>query len=106
LFINKDKFLALGFHHNSNKHVAFPDIILKDRQITYVSETTFLGVWLDHNLNWHFNVVDLIIKSSKLCFALKTIKSFIKKISKPCIFAYFHSSLKYGSLIWGNSYEL
>ena len=34
LIINKGKSLALGFHHKLNKHVVFPDIILKDRQIT------------------------------------------------------------------------
>jgi hypothetical protein len=73
LFKNKDKSLALGFHHKLNKHVVFPDIIFKDRQITYVSETKFVGVWLDHNLNWDFHVGKLVIKLSKLCFAIKTI---------------------------------
>jgi hypothetical protein len=43
LIINKDKPLALGFHHKLNKHVVFPDIILKDRQINYVHKTKFLG---------------------------------------------------------------
>jgi hypothetical protein len=42
--INKDKSLALGFHQKLNKHTVFPDIILKDRPITYVSETKFLAV--------------------------------------------------------------
>lgn len=36
LIINENKSLALGFHHKSNKHKAFPDIILKDRQVTDV----------------------------------------------------------------------
>jgi hypothetical protein len=34
---HKDKSLALGFHHKSNKHTVFLDILLKDRQVTYVS---------------------------------------------------------------------
>jgi len=33
---HKDKSLALGFHHKSNKHTVFHDIIFKDRQATYV----------------------------------------------------------------------
>jgi hypothetical protein len=41
LIITKDKSLALGFHHELNKHIVFPDIILKGRQISYVSETKF-----------------------------------------------------------------
>jgi hypothetical protein len=46
LIIKKYKSLALDFHHKSNKHMVFPDIILKDRHLTYVSEIIFLGVWL------------------------------------------------------------
>jgi hypothetical protein len=33
--INKDKSWALGFHHKLNKHIVFPDIILKDTLIMY-----------------------------------------------------------------------
>jgi hypothetical protein len=33
LIINKDKSLALCFHHKSNKHTVFPGLILKDRQV-------------------------------------------------------------------------
>jgi len=56
LIINKDKSLALGFHHKSNKHIAFPDLILKDGQVTYLSpppqkKKIFFVVWLDRNLN-------------------------------------------------------
>jgi hypothetical protein len=76
---------------------------LKDRQITYVSETKFLGVWLDHNLNWDFHEEKLVIKLSKFCFAIKTIKSFVNKhIVTTTYFAYMHSSLKYSILFWGD----
>jgi hypothetical protein len=51
MIINKVKSLALGFQHKLNKHTVFPDIILKDRQITYVPETKFLEVQLEHKLN-------------------------------------------------------
>jgi hypothetical protein len=36
LIINENKSLALGLHNKSNKHKAFPDIILKDIQVTDV----------------------------------------------------------------------
>jgi hypothetical protein len=40
---------------------------------------------------------------SKLCFAIKTIKSFVNKnIVKTMYFAHMHSSLKYGILFWGD----
>jgi hypothetical protein len=96
------KSLALGFHHKLNIHIVFPDMILKDRQITYVSKTKFLGVWLDHNQNWDLHMGKLVIELRKLCFAIKTIKSFVNKnIVKTMYFAYMHSSLKYGILFWG-----
>jgi hypothetical protein len=43
MIINKDKSLALGFYHKLNKNIAFPDIILKDGQITYASQTKVFG---------------------------------------------------------------
>jgi hypothetical protein len=107
LIVNKDKSLALGFHDKLNKHIVFPDIILKDRQITYVSETKFLGVWLGHNLNWDLQVKKLVIKLSQLCYAVKTIKSFVNKnLVKTMYFAYMHSFLKYGILFWRNAKNL
>jgi len=73
----------------------------------YVSKITLLGVWLDHYLNWDCHVENLIMKLSKLGFAIKTIKSFVNEnIVKTMYFAYLHSSLKYGILIWGNSSNL
>jgi hypothetical protein len=45
----------------------------------------------------------LVIKLSKLCFAIKTMKSFVNKnMVKTIYFAYMHSSLKYGILFLGN----
>jgi len=68
LTINKDKSLPLGFPHKSNKHIVFPDIILRDTQITYISGLKFLGVWLNHNFNWDCLMEKLIIKLNKLFF--------------------------------------
>jgi hypothetical protein len=87
LIINKYKLLALGIHHKSFKRIVFPDVILKDKQITYISELKFFGVWLDYDLNWDFHVEKLIIKLNKLFFAIKTIKPFVnKKIVKNHVF--------------------
>jgi hypothetical protein len=50
---------------------------------------------------------NLMVKLGKLCFAIKTIRSFLNKnIVKTMYFAYLHSSLKYGILLWGNSRKL
>jgi hypothetical protein len=96
--------MALGFHHESNKHIVLPDMILKDRQVTYVSEIKFWGVWLDHNFKWNCPLENFIVKLSKFGFTIKMIKSFVNKnIVKTMYFAYLYSSLKYGILFWGNT---
>jgi hypothetical protein len=60
LLINKEKSLAIGFHHKNTKNIIFQDIIIKDRQITYASETKFLGIWLDKNLTWDLHIDNLV----------------------------------------------
>ena len=37
-------------------------MILKDKQVTYISEVKFFGVWLEHNLNWDCHVENLIVQ--------------------------------------------
>jgi len=98
-----DKSSALGFHHKLNKNIAFPDIILKDRQITYVSELKVLGAWINCNLNWDLCAENLLKKSSNVCFAIRTFRPSVNKnVLRTMYFAYFRSSLKYGILFWGN----
>jgi hypothetical protein len=60
LIINKDKSLALGFHHKLNKNIAFPDIILQDGKITYASQLKVLGAWINCNLNWDLHAENLL----------------------------------------------
>jgi len=79
LIINTDKSLALGFHHKLNKNIAFPDIILKDRQITYASQLKVLGAWINCNLNWDLRAQNLLKKLSKLCFVIKTFRPSVNK---------------------------
>jgi hypothetical protein len=60
LIINKDKSLALGFSHKLNKNIAFPDIILKDGQITYASQLKVLGASINCDLNWDLHAENLL----------------------------------------------
>ena len=103
LIINKDRSLTLDFHHTLNKNIVFPDIILKDGQITYVPKTKFLGLWLNHKLSWNLHVENLMKKLHKLRLAIKTLRTSVNKnVLKTTYSAYFHSTLKYGILFWEN----
>jgi len=80
LIIKTNKSLALRFHHKLNKNIALPDIILKDRQITYASQLKVLTAWINCNLNWDLHVQNLLKKLSKLCFAIKTFRPSVHKM--------------------------
>ena len=96
-----------GQHATPRPPKPLPDIILKDKQVTYISGVQFLGVLLEHDLNWDCHVENLIVKLSKLFFAIKTIRSFVNKnIVKTMCVACLHSSLKYGILFRGNTRNL
>ena len=95
--------LALVFPHKLNKNAAFPDIILRDGQITYASQLKVLGAWINCNLNWDLHAENLLKKLSKLCFAIKTFRPSVNKnVLRNMYFQYFQSALKYGILFWGN----
>ena len=49
----------------------FPDIILKDREVTYVFEIKFWGALVGQNFNWDCHVENLIVKLSEHSFESK-----------------------------------
>jgi hypothetical protein len=67
-------------------------------------ECRFLGFTLDSNLNWKCHVDKLCDRLSSAVFALRKLKPIISDDAlKQVYFAYFHSLMSYGTLIWGNS---
>jgi DNA gyrase inhibitor GyrI len=52
LIINKEKTIAISFHHPQKVQLECPSIKLYDTAINYTDHSKFLGVWLDKNLRW------------------------------------------------------
>ncbi|XP_026329623.1 uncharacterized protein LOC113237398 [Hyposmocoma kahamanoa] len=68
------------------------------------NESRFLGFTLDSNLNWKCHDDRLCDRLSGAVFALRKLKLVISDSAlRQVYFAYFHSLMSYGSLIWGNS---
>ena len=104
LLINKEKTVALSFHHINNKTFFCPPININGNQINYKGETKFLGVWLDDTLKWFTHTEHLANKLSKLCFALLLIRRVSHlETTRVLYFSYFHSVISYGIIFWGNS---
>jgi hypothetical protein len=73
----------------------------------YVEEsinTKFLGLQTDNHLNWE-NYIDLMIpKLSTACYTIRLMSHISSTDTfKSIYFAYFHSTVKYGIVFWGNS---
>jgi len=64
----------------------------------------FSGININNTLSWTSHVEKVLPKLSSACFAMKSIKPFVSmKILKVIYFAYFHSTMSYGIIFWGNS---
>ena len=59
---------------------------------------------MDENLKWSVHLHNLEMKLSKICFALRIlVKASSVESARTMYFAYFHSVLTYGIMVWGNS---
>lgn len=94
----------MSFHHVQNKYPEKPVIKYESTIIPYSSSVKFLGVWMDENLKWSVHLHNLEMKLSKICFALRIlVKASSVESARTMYFAYFHSVLTYGIMVWGNS---
>jgi hypothetical protein len=76
----------------------------EDKYIEESVHITFLGLQIDSHLNWKIHVDQLVPELSGACYAVRSL-SHISNINtlKLIYFSYFHISLKYGIIFWGNS---
>jgi hypothetical protein len=98
LTLNFDKTNFMKFCTTSKKcvNLSFGTV---DKTIGEAETTKFLGLQVDNNLKWKTHIQYIISKLSSACFAMRIITSHMKLV----YFAYFHSSMSYGIIFWGNS---
>jgi hypothetical protein len=64
----------------------------------------FLGLQIDNHLNWTNYIGELIPKLSGACYAVRHMLHVGNTDTvKSVYFAYFHTIMKYGIMLWGNS---
>jgi hypothetical protein len=103
-FINKEKTIAIPFHHPQDTQLKCPSVRLYDMAINYIEHSKFFGVWLDKNLKWSTHMQKLANKLSKICCGLRV----VGRVTGPetvctLCYAYFQSLLSYGLNFGGNS---
>jgi len=72
----------------------------KEKYIEETVNTKFLGLPIDNNLNWKNHIEKIITDLSGACYAIRLIVHISTiNILKSIYYAYFHSAIKYGSLV-------
>lgn len=71
-----------------------------------IKSIDFLGIKIDTRLTWHDHIHHLSKKLSSALFCIRTIRKISTyQAARMTYFAYFHSLLSYGILLWGLSSE-
>lgn len=78
----------------------------KEKYIEDTVNTKFLCLQIDSHLKWKNHIDQMIPILSGACYAVRS-AFHISKITplKSTYFAYFHSTTKYGTICWGNSFN-
>lgn len=76
-------------------------------KLELVDKYPLLGISIDSNTNWKEHINKVAIKLSRFSYALKELKKLTNlESAKSAYYAYAHSWLTYGILLWGNSTEV
>ena len=106
LIINTTKTVAMSFHLCRSKPPFKPSILLRNQEIDYMPEVKFLGMCITENLSWQAHICSLYHSLSKTLFIIKAVKNILSShVLWNIYFAYFHSRLRYGIILWGGTKE-
>jgi hypothetical protein len=94
-----------NFMHFKTKHSHNTDLLINygNVNITSRSDIKFLGLTFDNLLNWKVHIDNILSKLSKSSYAIRILKQTLSQdILLMTYFAYFHSIMSYGIILWGN----
>ena len=103
LKLNMEKTHIMRF----NTHSQYTEVLQLGSQntlINAVNATKFLGIELDANINWKNHVIKLIPRLGSACYLIRKLHASCSiDTLKLVYYAYFHSVMEYGVMLWGNS---
>ena len=91
--------LTTKYSSHSTLHIGY-----KEKNIGERVNTKFLGLQSDNHIYWKDHIEQMIPKLSGAYFAVKSMVH-ISNINhlKSIYYAYYHSIIKYGIIVWGKS---
>jgi hypothetical protein len=75
-----------------------------NKKIVNICNPKFLGLTLDNTCSWKTHIGTAVLKLSSACFMIITVKPVLSpETLKMVSCSYFHSTMTYGLIFWGNS---
>lgn len=106
LVLNAKKTKLLRFSP-PNTRLSPLNIELDARKLEIVNSTSFLGINIDFRLQWGSHIEGLAKRLSSAAFAVKNIRKITNQDTARLVyFAYFHSIMSYGLLLWGSAADI
>ena len=79
---------------------------LGEHALERVFTVKYLGIYIQHNLLWSYHIRKLITKVAAYVGMISKIRHFFsQKILVMYYYSFIHSSISYGSCVWGNTYQ-
>ena len=102
LLLNESKTKLIKFS-TPNVRQLHTNVQLNGVELKPVESTVFLGLTVDSKLQWGPHIVKLSGRLSSAAYAIKKIRLITDvDTARIVYFSYFHSSMTYGILLWGN----
>jgi len=103
LVLNLEKTNIMRFVTINQSYCALT-ISHKDKWIDEVVNLKFHGIQIDSLLNWKNHIEQIIPKLSVACYMVRQMYHICNNVTfRSIYFAYFHSNVSYGIILWGNS---
>ena len=104
LTLNHSKSHYMIFNRKLNIPLDLEPVILNNKIINKVTETTFLGLIIQQNLKWNGHIKSLANKINKYSSIIFLIRNSLDNNSLKLIYnTLVYSNLVYANVIWGNS---
>jgi len=105
LLLNNNKTFAINFHSNYKNSEKSSDEYLKGL-VNTSSSGKFLGLHVDDSLTWREHVNHVVNKLNKTFYVILHLSKTLDVESlKMVYYAYVYSTMSYGIMFWGNSFE-
>jgi exonuclease III len=105
LMINLDKTQIMKFSPTAVTNYSLQSAMVK--KFNEIGRLKFLGIQLDNHLTYKEHLDYLCHKLSSLCFQMRKLANLLNINGlKTIYYAYYHSTIKYGIIHWGNSTDI